>query len=243
MEEQPQTQPNASNENRAELTPDTPCAVCGADHKPEEGVVVGRVDEESDIPYGLVDFDTESEWRDPHEESFCNECIRDYLMDIQAEIKVLNPRQSDAAGYLLLGIELADADEIINNRPDDSLGYRAVKDYRNRARRHTLQALDLIGAVGPILKGPGRVNQLADPQANQKSDDDRHWLTRITGLGERKADALREAGFESKEDVRNASQNDLTTVRGVGNALAEKIKDKAGGSNGNSEEKEEEVTA
>lgn len=225
-EPQPRREEQAG-ENNAVLTPDTPCSVCGAEHNPDQGVVVGRVDEESDIPYGLVDVDVMDEWQDPHEESFCNECIADYLLDLQEWVKILNPRQSEAAGFLLLGVELADAIDIINNRPDDSVGYKGVEDYRTRARRHTLEAMDVISAVFPILYGPSRDKYIADPLPEQDTGDDRHWLTRITGLGDAKAEALREAGFDTKEDVREASQNDLTQIKGVGNALAERIKDTA----------------
>ncbi|KYH26285.1 50S ribosomal protein L32e [Halalkalicoccus paucihalophilus] len=54
-------------------------------------------------------------------------------------------------------------------------------------------------------------------------------LTDISGVGESKADALREAGFESVEDVKAASQDDLAEVEGVGNALAARIKADVGG--------------
>lgn len=49
-------------------------------------------------------------------------------------------------------------------------------------------------------------------------------LEDISGVGTSKAEALREAGFESVEDVREASQDDLTEAEGVGNALAARIK-------------------
>lgn len=49
-------------------------------------------------------------------------------------------------------------------------------------------------------------------------------LVDLAGVGPAKADALREAGFETLDDVRKASEEDLTEVSGVGPALAEKIK-------------------
>jgi len=52
----------------------------------------------------------------------------------------------------------------------------------------------------------------------------------IAGVGASKADALREAGYESVEDVRAASAEELAEVEGVGNALATRIKDDVGGS-------------
>lgn len=51
----------------------------------------------------------------------------------------------------------------------------------------------------------------------------------ISGVGPSKADALREAGFESVEDVKAASQSDLADVEGIGNALAARIKADVGG--------------
>ena len=49
-------------------------------------------------------------------------------------------------------------------------------------------------------------------------------LSDISGVGESKAEALREAGYETLEDVRAASQDDLAEVEGIGNALAARIK-------------------
>jgi len=54
-------------------------------------------------------------------------------------------------------------------------------------------------------------------------------LEEISGVGESKAEALREAGYESVEDVQAASQAELAEVEGVGNALAARIKADVGG--------------
>ena len=54
-------------------------------------------------------------------------------------------------------------------------------------------------------------------------------LEGISGVGESKADALREAGYESVEDVQAASQAELAEVEGIGNALAARIKADVGG--------------
>ena len=56
------------------------------------------------------------------------------------------------------------------------------------------------------------------------ADDELEELEDISGVGESKADALREAGFESVEDVKGASQDELAQAEGVGNALAARIK-------------------
>ncbi|MFC3958689.1 50S ribosomal protein L32e [Halovivax cerinus] len=60
-----------------------------------------------------------------------------------------------------------------------------------------------------------------DPSADA---DGPSSLGEISGVGESKADALREAGYESVDDVREASQDDLAAVDGVGMALAARIK-------------------
>ncbi|MFC4249457.1 50S ribosomal protein L32e [Natribaculum luteum] len=49
-------------------------------------------------------------------------------------------------------------------------------------------------------------------------------LEDISGVGASKAEALREAGFESIDDVKEASQDDLAEADGIGNALAARIK-------------------
>ena len=49
-------------------------------------------------------------------------------------------------------------------------------------------------------------------------------LEDIAGVGGAKADALREAGYASVEAVREASQEDLAEIEGIGNALAARIK-------------------
>ncbi len=49
-------------------------------------------------------------------------------------------------------------------------------------------------------------------------------LEDISGVGAAKADSLREAGFETIEDVQDATQDDLAEVDGIGNALAARIK-------------------
>ncbi|TMT87382.1 50S ribosomal protein L32e [Haloterrigena sp. H1] len=59
---------------------------------------------------------------------------------------------------------------------------------------------------------------MADDQSEPQELED------ISGVGESKADALREAGFESIEDVKEADQDDLAEANGIGNALAARIK-------------------
>lgn len=54
-------------------------------------------------------------------------------------------------------------------------------------------------------------------------------LEDIGGVGPSKAEALREAGYESVEDLARAEQSEIADVEGVGNALAARIKAEVGG--------------
>ncbi len=66
-------------------------------------------------------------------------------------------------------------------------------------------------------------NDVEESEGSEESEDV-EGLEEISGVGESKADALREAGFDSIEDVQEADQDDLAEVEGVGNALAARIK-------------------
>ncbi|WP_132059694.1 50S ribosomal protein L32e [Halorussus amylolyticus] len=59
--------------------------------------------------------------------------------------------------------------------------------------------------------------------------DESQELEDISGVGPSKADSLRDAGFDSVEDVKAASQDELADVEGIGNALAARIKADVGG--------------
>jgi large subunit ribosomal protein L32e len=61
------------------------------------------------------------------------------------------------------------------------------------------------------------------------SDEEPQELEDISGVGPSKAEALREAGYETVEDVKAASQAELAEVDGIGNALAARIKADVGG--------------
>ncbi|MFB6233072.1 MAG: 50S ribosomal protein L32e [Haloarculaceae archaeon] len=49
-------------------------------------------------------------------------------------------------------------------------------------------------------------------------------MTDISGVGESKAEALRDAGYETVDDVRSASQDELADTEDIGMALAARIK-------------------
>jgi len=59
--------------------------------------------------------------------------------------------------------------------------------------------------------------------------DEIEELEDISGVGPSKAEVLRDAGYESVEDVQAASQSELAELDGVGNALAARIKADVGG--------------
>ncbi|MFC5365617.1 50S ribosomal protein L32e [Salinirubrum litoreum] len=61
------------------------------------------------------------------------------------------------------------------------------------------------------------------------ADDEPQELEDISGVGPSKAEKLRDAGYETVEDVKAASQSELANVEGIGNALAARIKADVGG--------------
>ena len=64
------------------------------------------------------------------------------------------------------------------------------------------------------------------PEAVTDEDEDGgpEALTDISGVSEEKTAVLREAGYETIDEVRGASQDDLSEVEGIGMALAARIK-------------------
>ncbi|WP_435154963.1 50S ribosomal protein L32e [Haladaptatus sp. DFWS20] len=59
--------------------------------------------------------------------------------------------------------------------------------------------------------------------------DEPEQIEDISGVGESKAESLRDAGYESVEDIAGAEQSELAEVDGIGNALAARIKADVGG--------------
>ncbi len=59
--------------------------------------------------------------------------------------------------------------------------------------------------------------------------EDYDEITDVDGVGESKAEALREAGFDTVAKLKAASQEELTEAEGVGKALAARIKADVGG--------------
>jgi len=75
------------------------------------------------------------------------------------------------------------------------------------------------------------VEEEADTEAESTDAEEEaeyEELTDISGVGESKAEALREAGYDTVDHVKGASQEDLAEVEGIGNALAARIKASVG---------------
>jgi len=60
-------------------------------------------------------------------------------------------------------------------------------------------------------------------------EEDIASLRDISGVGKWKASTLYNAGYQSKDQIRAASQSDLSSLTGIGNALAARIKADVGG--------------
>ncbi|SDJ51883.1 LSU ribosomal protein L32E [Halovenus aranensis] len=64
-----------------------------------------------------------------------------------------------------------------------------------------------------------------DTDADDEDDEDEiEELTDISGVGDSKAEALREAGYDTVAKVKGASQDELADVDGIGMALAARVK-------------------
>jgi large subunit ribosomal protein L32e len=57
-----------------------------------------------------------------------------------------------------------------------------------------------------------------------ETEEELQELTDIGGVGDAKAERLREAGVETVDDVRELTQEELSDIEGIGNALAARIK-------------------
>ena len=64
----------------------------------------------------------------------------------------------------------------------------------------------------------------SDSESESESAPEYEELTDISGVGDAKAERLREAGVETIDDIRGLTQEELADVEGIGNALAARIK-------------------
>ncbi|EMA49371.1 MULTISPECIES: 50S ribosomal protein L32e [Halococcus] len=135
--------------------------------------------------------------------------------------------------------DLAAIDGVGDEKADDlrDAGFETIEDLRD-ADQDDLAEIEGIGnALAARIKAD--VDELdvdeaaeaneTDTTADDESDEVPDDLTDVSGVGDAKADTLREAGFESVDDVRRAEQSDLADVEGIGNALAARIKADVGG--------------
>ncbi len=64
----------------------------------------------------------------------------------------------------------------------------------------------------------------SDAEDDEDDEPEIQELTDISGVGDSKAEALEEAGFDTVDQIRGASQDELANVDGIGMALAARIK-------------------
>ncbi len=118
-------------------------------------------------------------------------------------------------------------------------GYDTVEDLRE-ADQDELADIDGIGnALAARIKADVDDLDITDDAEDDTEESDAETdaedtdvpdeLTDVSGVGEEKAEALREAGFDTVDDLRRAGQSDLSEVDGIGNALAARIKADVGG--------------
>ena len=60
--------------------------------------------------------------------------------------------------------------------------------------------------------------------SDDEPEDEYEELTDISGVGDAKAQNLRDAGIETVDDIRELTQEELADTEGIGNALAARIK-------------------
>lgn len=121
-------------------------------------------------------------------------------------------------------------------------GFETIEDLREADQDELADVEGIGNALAARIKADVDEVEVSEDEAAEESDESEDdipdELTGVSGVGEEKADTLREAGFETVEDLRRAEQSALSDVDGVGNALAARIKADVGGL-----EVEEEVEA
>jgi large subunit ribosomal protein L32e len=130
--------------------------------------------------------------------------------------------------------ELTAIDGVGEETADDlrEAGFETVSDLRE-ADQDDLTEVEGIGtALAARIKADVEeldVEESADDENDATDEETPDELTDVSGVGEEKAESLREAGFESVADLERADQSNLADVEGVGNALAARIKADVGG--------------
>ncbi len=114
-------------------------------------------------------------------------------------------------------------------------GYGTIKDVRAASQDELADVEGIGNALAARIKADVDTVEVEEPAGDADASEDEATepesdaaelteLTDISGVGESKADALREAGYETIEAVQGASQDELADVEGIGNALAARIK-------------------
>jgi large subunit ribosomal protein L32e len=71
--------------------------------------------------------------------------------------------------------------------------------------------------------------EVEEEEAETEQPQESRGLMDISGVGDSKAESLRDEGYETISDVQAADQSDLADIDGIGNALAARIKADVGG--------------
>ncbi len=120
-------------------------------------------------------------------------------------------------------------------------GFETVEDLRNATQAEITEVDGISDALAARIKadiGGLEVDEAADaeideetesesesePETEEDDEDELEALTDISGVGDSKAERLREAGIETVEDIRELEQEELAEIEGIGNALATRIK-------------------
>ena len=146
--------------------------------------------------------------------------IKDNVGDLEVEEADADDEVDDEADAIVDDEdEDADDDEVGSEEIDDDADEAAVDEEADEAEIDD----DADEAEIDDDADEAAIDEEAD-EAEVDDEDGPTSLEDISGVGEGKAEALREAGFASVEDVKLASQNELAEVEGIGMALAARIK-------------------
>lgn len=81
-----------------------------------------------------------------------------------------------------------------------------------------------VGVEAEIDELEPEADEAEDESDDEADEDEIEELTDISGVGASKAEALEDAGFDTVDKIRGASQDELAETNGVGMALAARIK-------------------
>jgi large subunit ribosomal protein L32e len=96
---------------------------------------------------------------------------------------------------------------------------------RMKAETDAVEISDDVEADVEELEPEDEAEDEAETEDDEQDDEPEiQELTDISGVGDSKAEALREAGYDNVAKVKGASQDELANVDGIGMALAARIK-------------------